>query len=335
MRAIVQERSGPPEVLQVARVPDPGQVRVRVAAAGLHLIDTRLRAGTVSGGPVSPPEPPLIPGREIAGDRRGPRRGCRPRVARRPGERPPRPVHRLPAGVEPAAAVAVLGTGRMAIGLLELAAPSDGDLALVTSAAGGIGTLLVQALRAAGADVIGAAGGGSKPARARAAGRRRRPTTPSPGGPTTGPAGSTAGARRWSSTASAARRDGPRSTCCPGRAGAAPRLVGRRADGVHLAGALRPQPDRDRRAGAADPGPRPAPARGAALAALAAGTLTPAGVSAGRRGRAAPRPGTAPDLREGGTRPGRPRYSPRRRVRRRSSSSSVRPFARSHSTGPP
>jgi NADPH2:quinone reductase len=70
--------------------------------------------------------------------------------------------------LDPAVAVALIGTGRTAMGILEVAAVEPGDVALVTAAAGGLGTLLTQAIRAAGATAIGLAGGEAKVARIQA-----------------------------------------------------------------------------------------------------------------------------------------------------------------------
>src|SRR5438270_318513 len=47
-------------------VPASGQVRIAVTAAGVHLIDTAIRAGRQMG-PMPLPALPTIPGREIAG----------------------------------------------------------------------------------------------------------------------------------------------------------------------------------------------------------------------------------------------------------------------------
>ena len=65
-------------------------------------------------------------------------------------------------GLDADAAVAMIGTGRTAMAILDLAPPSDRDIMLVTAAAGGIGTLLVQAGRNAGATVTAVAGGDHK-----------------------------------------------------------------------------------------------------------------------------------------------------------------------------
>src|SRR3954447_12813841 len=70
MHAIRLHAFGPPENLRYEELSDPspgeGQVRIAVEAAGVHLIDTSIRAGR-SGGPFPLPELPTIPGREVAG----------------------------------------------------------------------------------------------------------------------------------------------------------------------------------------------------------------------------------------------------------------------------
>ncbi len=70
MHAVRLHAFGPAGNLTYERVedpvPGPGQVRVAVRAAGVHLLDTALREGTRGPGP-APAELPTIPGREIAG----------------------------------------------------------------------------------------------------------------------------------------------------------------------------------------------------------------------------------------------------------------------------
>src|SRR4051794_4976053 len=70
MYAIRQEEFGPAENLRYQEVDDPlpgeGQVRIKVEAAGVHLLDTSIRSGE-SGGPYGLPELPMTPGREVAG----------------------------------------------------------------------------------------------------------------------------------------------------------------------------------------------------------------------------------------------------------------------------
>jgi NADPH2:quinone reductase len=180
MRAIRQHAFGGPEVLRLENVPDPhpaeGQVRIRVESAGVQLIDAVMRRGQ-AGGPYQMPELPTTPGREVAGvvdeDGRGVEEwllgrrvvadlgmdgGGYAELALARAES----LHVLPEGLDADQAVAMVGTGRTAMAILEVAAPTADDVAIVTAAAGGIGTLLIQALRAAGATVVGAAGGEQK-----------------------------------------------------------------------------------------------------------------------------------------------------------------------------
>jgi len=159
-------------------------VRIAVEVAGVHLIDTAIRRG-VTGGPFPLPDLPTIPGREVAGavDAVGPgvdvgwvgRRvvahlgmgggGYAERAVAGAGA-----LHEIPEGMAADAAVAMIGTGRTAVGILELAAITEEDAVLVTAAAGGLGSLFVQAARNAGAVVVGAAGGPEKTARVLALG---------------------------------------------------------------------------------------------------------------------------------------------------------------------
>jgi NADPH:quinone reductase len=67
MKRVVVEKFGGPEVLRVVEEddprPGPGEVRVRVLAAGVSFTDAQLRAGTYIGGP----KPPFTPGYELVG----------------------------------------------------------------------------------------------------------------------------------------------------------------------------------------------------------------------------------------------------------------------------
>ncbi|MDT7674132.1 MAG: NADPH:quinone reductase, partial [Pseudonocardiales bacterium] len=58
MFAIRQHTFGPPETLSYERVPDPepapGQLRIAVRAAGVHLLDTMLRTGRYGGAMPAP-----------------------------------------------------------------------------------------------------------------------------------------------------------------------------------------------------------------------------------------------------------------------------------------
>ncbi|HEU5475384.1 MAG TPA: zinc-binding dehydrogenase [Actinophytocola sp.] len=180
MHAIQQHEFGPAENLRYERVadpvPGPGQVRIAVGAAGIHLLDTTIRKG-VEGGPFPLPTLPMIPGREVAGvvDALGDgvaQRWLGTRVVAHLGQpsggyaelalAPADALHRLPDDLADDAAVAMIGTGRTAMGILETAALTADDVLLVTAAAGGLGSLLVQAARSAGAIAVGAAGGPAK-----------------------------------------------------------------------------------------------------------------------------------------------------------------------------
>ncbi|MFI0366907.1 zinc-binding dehydrogenase [Actinomadura sp. 1N219] len=179
MRAIRQSAFGGPEQLRLEDVPDPrpagGEVRIRVESAGVHLLDTVIRQG--GGGPRVAPRLPMTPGREVAGvvDEIGPGVGAGLAGRRVVADlglagggyaelavAPAEAVHLIPDGVDADAAVAMVGTGRTTMAILELAAPAADDVVLITAAAGGIGALLIQAARATGATVIGAAGGPGK-----------------------------------------------------------------------------------------------------------------------------------------------------------------------------
>lgn len=176
MHAIRQYEFGPASTLRYEEVDDPhpgeGQVRITVAASGVHLIDTRIRSG--SAGPVPLPALPMTPGRDVAGviDDVGPGVGDEwlgRRVVAHLGQANGgyaelavagvAALHVLPDTLSDDIAVAMIGTGRTTMGILETARLTSEDVVLVTSAAGGIGGLLVQAARSVGAVVVGVAGG--------------------------------------------------------------------------------------------------------------------------------------------------------------------------------
>jgi NADPH2:quinone reductase len=185
MHAIRQHEFGPPETLRFEEVPDPlpgpGQARIAVTAAGVHLLDTSVRAGE-TGGPFPPPALPMVPGREVAGvvESLGPgvdEAWLGRRVVGHLGQasggyaelavRDVEALHVVPDGLGDEAAVAMIGTGRTAVGILDVAQLTADDVVLVTAAAGGLGSLMVQAARNAGAVAVGLAGGARKVARVR------------------------------------------------------------------------------------------------------------------------------------------------------------------------
>ncbi|MEU8227866.1 zinc-binding dehydrogenase [Kribbella sp. NPDC048915] len=156
-------------------VPGPGQVRIRVQAAGVQLLDVQLRSGQ---GPARARAPlPVTPGREVAGriDAVGNEvdeswtgtyvvadlgiagGGYAELALADVGA-----LHRLSHDLDPAEAVAALGTGRTVQAILELAQLTRRDSLLVTGASGGIGTMLLKAARSVGANVVALASGEEK-----------------------------------------------------------------------------------------------------------------------------------------------------------------------------
>jgi NADPH2:quinone reductase len=160
-------------------VAGPGQVLIEVAAASVVFIETQVRAGNAPT-PAHRPMLPVIPGNGVGGVIReigpgvdpgvlgarvisttGGHGGYAELVAVDAGD----PI-RVPDGMGIEVATALLADGRTAVGLTRAAKPAADEWVLVEAAGGGVGTLLVQLARAAGARVVGAA---SSPAKLRAA----------------------------------------------------------------------------------------------------------------------------------------------------------------------
>ncbi|MCC5580371.1 zinc-binding dehydrogenase [Microtetraspora sp. AC03309] len=187
MYAVTLHEFGPAEKLQYERIPTPvpgrGQVRIDVEASGVHFIETMLRSGRRVG-PHAAPELPIVLGGEVAGvvGALGPdvddiwlgRRVVS--TLESDGGYAEQAVatvdtlHDVPGHMTADTAVAMITTGSTALGILDSADAGPGDIALVTSAAGGVGALLIQALRHQGVIVIGTAGGPEKVRRATALG---------------------------------------------------------------------------------------------------------------------------------------------------------------------
>ncbi|WIY05962.1 zinc-binding dehydrogenase [Amycolatopsis mongoliensis] len=176
MRAVWLREFGGPEVLEPGDAPDPvpgpGQVLVEVAFANLTFVETQVRAGT---GPFRPVLP-IIPGNGVGGVISAVGEGVDPGLA---GQRvvtstggsggyaqrvavDAAAVFGVPDALALDAAVALLADGRTATGLVRATRVRPGERVLVEAAAGGVGGLLVQLAKAAGASVVGAAGGPAK-----------------------------------------------------------------------------------------------------------------------------------------------------------------------------
>jgi NADPH:quinone reductase len=175
MRAVVMREFGPPRVLELAESSEvqagPGEVVVNVEFANVTFVETQVRAG-------KPPHPAMLPslpailgngvGGTVAEVGTGVDYGLTGRrvVTSLTGtggyaERAVAAAEQLVEvtdGVALRDAVALLADGRTALALAGRARLKQGDTVLVEAAAGGVGTLLVQLARNAGARVIALAG---------------------------------------------------------------------------------------------------------------------------------------------------------------------------------
>jgi NADPH2:quinone reductase len=173
MKAIRVHEFGGPEVLRLEDVatpqPGPGEVLVRMHAAGVNPVETYIRAGTYA----RLPELPYTPGNDgtgvveqvgadvsefKVGDRvytAGSVSGTYAEFAVCKKEQ----VHRLPANVSFAHGAA-MGTPYATAyrGLFQRADAKPGETVLVHGASGGVGTAAVQLARAHGLRVFGTAG---------------------------------------------------------------------------------------------------------------------------------------------------------------------------------
>jgi NADPH2:quinone reductase len=184
VRAVVIRAFGPPRVLEAAEVPDPrpgpGEVVIDVEIAGVTFVETQVRAGRAPD-PRMLPQLPAILGNGVGGTVaaagpgvRGDLRGRRV-IASLSGTggyagRAVAAAERLievPGEVTLRDAVALLADGRTAVGLARRAGLRAGETVVVEAAAGGVGSLLVQLARSAGARVVALAGSQRKLAVAR------------------------------------------------------------------------------------------------------------------------------------------------------------------------
>lgn len=173
MKAILVRAFGPPEVMRLEEVPDPapgpGQVLVRIRAAGVNPVETYIRSGAYARRPALP----YTPGNDAAGIVEAVGDGVRGVEA---GDRvytsetvtgayaelalcDPARVHPLPASVSYAQGAAVgvpCATAWRALFQRTRALP--GETVLVHGASGGVGIAAVQIARAAGLRVFGTAG---------------------------------------------------------------------------------------------------------------------------------------------------------------------------------
>ncbi len=179
MQAIVIEEFGPPRVLELREVADPecgsGEVLIDVSFSSVTFVETQIRAGRAPHASMLP-QLPVIPGNGVAGtvvavspDLRSDVLGAR--VVSTTGGTggyaqsvavAADGLITIPDEVPLADATALLADGRTALALLDQAAIESGATVLVEAAGGGVGSLLVQLAKRAGALVVAAAGGDHK-----------------------------------------------------------------------------------------------------------------------------------------------------------------------------
>ncbi|WP_141578082.1 zinc-binding dehydrogenase [Actinomadura sp. WMMA1423] len=178
MRAVWLREFGGPEVLVPGDAPDPvpgeGQALVEVEFANITFVETQMRSGS---GPMPVRwEPPVIPGNGVGGVVTAVGRGVDAALVGRRvvsgtggtggyAERAAvdaEGLFEVPDGLALDDAVALLADGRTATMMTRAARPREGERVLVEAAAGGVGTLLVQLVKAQGATVVAAAKGGRK-----------------------------------------------------------------------------------------------------------------------------------------------------------------------------
>ncbi len=158
MRAILVERYGGPEVLELVDVPTPepadGQVLYEVDLAGINFSDTHRSENSY----VKPQRLPYIPGLEFVGRDPSGRRVCgwvadgayAEQVAAWPSA-----VWPVPDGLTDAEAIAIALQGTSAWLLLRSAGRlAKGESVLVQAAAGGVGSFLVQLAKCWGASRV-------------------------------------------------------------------------------------------------------------------------------------------------------------------------------------
>ncbi|MFC9256362.1 zinc-binding dehydrogenase [Amycolatopsis thailandensis] len=185
MRAITVSRFGDPSVLEQIELPTPepgeGELRIAVKAAGVGWLDALIRRG--DGPDEFGVEPPYVPGSAVAGIVEAVGAGVdqtwlgKEVVSSAVGDYGggyadtvialPEDTFPVPAGLDLQHAVALLNDGSTALALLEKTPVRAGERILVAPGVGGLGSLMVQLARAAGATVIAAVRGGEKAAIAR------------------------------------------------------------------------------------------------------------------------------------------------------------------------
>ena len=181
-KAVRYHKQGGPEVLQMDEVqvgePGPGQLRIRHTAIGVNFVDTYQRSG------LYPMQLPAVAGNEAAGvvDAVGPdvkdlKKGDRITYTGLPGSYcelrlvPADRVVKIPEGISDEQAASMLLKGMTVHYLIfSTYAVKKGETVLWHAAAGGVGLIACQWLKALGVTTIGTAGSDEKCALAKAHG---------------------------------------------------------------------------------------------------------------------------------------------------------------------
>jgi NADPH:quinone reductase-like Zn-dependent oxidoreductase len=178
-RAVIQEQFGGPEVLEVRDVAEPhagpGEVRIRVAAAGLNPVDWKVAASAEAAARFGVALPAgfgndfagvidevgdgvtgFAAGDRVYGGARG--HAVADYTVVQPGTSP---LLHTPDGVDDITASTLVVAGRTADAVVTTIGVRAGDTVLIGGAAGGVGVFVVQLAARAGARVIGTASPGA------------------------------------------------------------------------------------------------------------------------------------------------------------------------------
>lgn len=173
MRAVTVSRFGEPPVVTQVATPSagPGQVLIRLSAAGVNPIDAKLAFGEWRPAPAVFPmvlgvdgagvveavgegTTRFLPGDEVFGQLFIPPIGASGTYAEYVAVTAEAPLARVPEGVDLVVAAAVPTAGMTGLSLVDLVEPLDDQVVVIIGAAGGVGAFATQFAVNAGARVI-------------------------------------------------------------------------------------------------------------------------------------------------------------------------------------
>lgn len=178
MRAIaVNEYGAIPALMEVPDPqPGPGQVLIKVEAAGINPLDRMIADGALQ--PMGPARFPLVlgvdlagiveavgegagrfaPGEELFGQLLITPWGSAGTYAERVAVSEDQPLARVPQGIDPAVAASLPTAGSTALEIVESLGPLSGKTAVLVGAGGGVGSFATQFAANAGAHLVAVAG---------------------------------------------------------------------------------------------------------------------------------------------------------------------------------